>query len=937
MARPLEEESAEALSLLHSLIRATMVRHSKSQTYADSGRSLLALPPAHVALVPIRNTGSDLYIQAWLEHAGAEAIERIGVQGQHLVDPVFGGGAQRSGRHVAERVLRLQREVCTAAAIMAHPIVEVRGTQTMRGLGEVNDLMRFATNARDGRGPEHRGNVVHGIPLMSPEEAIEVLMKPHAVTAREAEMVRHADNAQQQYGVRRQYAMETVESKLGTATHRHEALTRDLQVAKTELCRLRWRWAVHRITSGAALVSLARCSSRHLRRLAGHLTRQAALGKARRVLERVEARCRRMSVDEIAEALGQAVEYDEEEGVSDRVFRELVKRFSQAELAAFEAAETAYLEGQVGAVDGVRAAKRIADRLEEVRRVAAKHTEDLAALTPYLTLLRRAITAGGKHINAATLEQSGFESLNQMADGGKPECLICMQETDEPCIISRCLHGGCRECIVGWLRAAHVLAPGHNPGHSATCPCCRKQFFHSDLISIKIPSAEEVAAKRAEEEARRARGDLAGAGPGKQDEEIAVDESDADEAGVDRVGPFKVSSTFSWERLNALPLPPRAQMQPEPTLPALSRDLLANLRNALEEDHLSAKLRRLLDDLRVAFSLDGGTGKAVVFSQFPRSLDYVASILARRGIQSTLIKPGQTDALRREALQTWNQDPEVRVLLLHVGAAAAGLTLTRARTLIILEPLLNSGDEAQCRSRIHRLGQSKEVFCFTYFIDRSVEERILAHRFKQQPHHFSHCLVTRKPWDTAQYEAIERAPRAVPAQEAAQGAGPSTTLALSARGGGKPGSGGRPSVLSPSVVVVMDSDDEEDLVMLVNEDEEEDEGVSQFDSTLLRVRFLLGMETSAQRKARAKAGKTETWAKGGAKGAAGGKGVVAHGRKAARVVHVSKKKKKAAGKKRKGRKNRYDRDSDSEDNRELEDDEEALGLLDGSDEDYEGY
>jgi len=68
------------------------------------------------------------------------------------------------------------------------------------------------------------------------------------------------------------------------------------------------------------------------------------------------------------------------------------------------------------------------------------------------------------------------------------------------------------------------------------------------------------------------------------------------------------------------------------------------------------------------------------------------------------------------------------VLVLHAGAAAAGLTLIAARHVFLMEPFMDRGQELQALNRCHRIGQQHSVSCTTYYCPGTVEERLLAYR-----------------------------------------------------------------------------------------------------------------------------------------------------------------------------------------------------------------
>lgn len=99
------------------------------------------------------------------------------------------------------------------------------------------------------------------------------------------------------------------------------------------------------------------------------------------------------------------------------------------------------------------------------------------------------------------------------------------------------------------------------------------------------------------------------------------------------------------------------------------------------------------------------TAKAVVFSSWNRLLRLVEEALQDNNIAYTSIAGAQADT-RVAALRRFMTDPDCTVLtvVMSTGGGAAGLTLTVASHVFLLEPNLNPGLEAQAAARVYRLG-----------------------------------------------------------------------------------------------------------------------------------------------------------------------------------------------------------------------------------------
>jgi SNF2 family DNA or RNA helicase len=80
---------------------------------------------------------------------------------------------------------------------------------------------------------------------------------------------------------------------------------------------------------------------------------------------------------------------------------------------------------------------------------------------------------------------------------------------------------------------------------------------------------------------------------------------------------------------------------------------------------------------------------------------------------------------RDRALETFATDPNIRIILVSIGAGGLGLNLTTANKVYVMEPQFNPAAEAQAVDRVHRLGQTRPVTIMRYIMDNSFEEKML--------------------------------------------------------------------------------------------------------------------------------------------------------------------------------------------------------------------
>ncbi|UXE65891.1 MAG: ATP-dependent helicase [Chryseotalea sp. WA131a] len=115
--------------------------------------------------------------------------------------------------------------------------------------------------------------------------------------------------------------------------------------------------------------------------------------------------------------------------------------------------------------------------------------------------------------------------------------------------------------------------------------------------------------------------------------------------------------------------------------------------------------------------------KLLVFSQFVKHLEIVKDLLKTRKVPFAYLDGSSTD--RKEQVEKFNKDPDLKVFLISIKAGGLGLNLTEADYVFILDPWWNPAVEAQAADRAHRIGQKKKVFTYKFITKNTVEEKIL--------------------------------------------------------------------------------------------------------------------------------------------------------------------------------------------------------------------
>lgn len=152
-------------------------------------------------------------------------------------------------------------------------------------------------------------------------------------------------------------------------------------------------------------------------------------------------------------------------------------------------------------------------------------------------------------------------------------------------------------------------------------------------------------------------------------------------------------------------------------------ELVLRLKQICNADPLtgdSCKLDRLIADME---EVSASGGKAILFSQWTRTLDWLAERTQQFGC---LTYHGGIPTKKREPiLDQFKHDPKSHLILMSYGTGAVGLNLQFAGYVFLYDRWWNPAVEDQAINRAHRIGATASQIIVSKFICKdTIEERI---------------------------------------------------------------------------------------------------------------------------------------------------------------------------------------------------------------------
>lgn len=119
--------------------------------------------------------------------------------------------------------------------------------------------------------------------------------------------------------------------------------------------------------------------------------------------------------------------------------------------------------------------------------------------------------------------------------------------------------------------------------------------------------------------------------------------------------------------------------------------------------------------------IDEASKKVIVFAPFQNSIEVLSERLKQDGLATEVINGAVSAGARSEIFRRFQQTAEPEVLVIQPQAAAHGVTLTAADTIVWWAPTSSLEIYAQANARIHRSGQTSK--CTVVQLEGSAIER----------------------------------------------------------------------------------------------------------------------------------------------------------------------------------------------------------------------
>jgi len=125
-----------------------------------------------------------------------------------------------------------------------------------------------------------------------------------------------------------------------------------------------------------------------------------------------------------------------------------------------------------------------------------------------------------------------------------------------------------------------------------------------------------------------------------------------------------------------------------------------------------------------AAQLAHSVGKVVFFAKHIDVMDAAEEIFAKRGLRTVSLRGDQSALARQAAIDAFNTDPEVAIVVCSLTAAGVGVNLQAASNVVLAELSWTAAEQTQAIDRVHRIGQAEPVTAWRIIAAHTIDARI---------------------------------------------------------------------------------------------------------------------------------------------------------------------------------------------------------------------
>ena len=122
--------------------------------------------------------------------------------------------------------------------------------------------------------------------------------------------------------------------------------------------------------------------------------------------------------------------------------------------------------------------------------------------------------------------------------------------------------------------------------------------------------------------------------------------------------------------------------------------------------------------------MDETSRKVIIFALFRSSIDSIHNHFEKQGIKSAVIQGDVKPTARADIIRRFQNEPDLRVLVMQPQATAHGITLTAADTVVFYGPLMSVEQYIQCIARADRKGQNSDKVTVIHIEGSPIEKKM---------------------------------------------------------------------------------------------------------------------------------------------------------------------------------------------------------------------